>query len=91
LEGQRPKVKWGVRVYNQTGLLESAKIEIPEDIVEVTKLEQPYVGKCCIFTGTYRLHWRIKFRNRGWSDISSEAYEIFKKTYWENKGTLTLP
>ena len=88
---QRPKVTWGVNVYNSAGLIETARIEIPEDIIEVIKLGQPSADKCCFFVGKHPLCWRIKYRNGNYSDISSEAYEAFKKTYWENNGTLALP
>jgi len=92
LEREKSNDKIRVRVYRPDGQLESAVIKIPEDIVEVVKLEPSYVGRCCFALGcTDRLCWRIKYRNNTWSDIRLSAYENFKKDYWENKGTLTLP
>lgn len=90
LKEKYDKTKLSIQVHKQDGESDFALIDIPDDIAEVVKLDQPYVGECQFSLKNCRLEWRIKYQNETWSDISQNAYELFKQLYWEHKGTLNL-
>ena len=91
LEKDDKPPKWGIWLYREKGSLESGCIEIPKDIQAVVKLEKTCKGMCCFCGRNSELLWRIKYTNGFWSDICQSSYEMFKKTYWEYEGAITLP
>jgi transcription initiation factor TFIIIB Brf1 subunit/transcription initiation factor TFIIB len=83
--------KWEIWLHQENGLFEFGFIEIPKDIQVALKLEKPYKSICCFCGRNSELIWRIKYTNGCWSDICLSSYEMFKKTYWEYEGAITLP
>ena len=89
-QNMQPKTRLLIRANfgHETSDLE---VEIPQDLVAATKLNNPTKGKCSYCNKSRLLTWQLKFSNASWTNICQESFEALKKLSIQEKWKQSFP